>query len=66
MSLISRFIRTDPSDIMQRIDDACDYRSMTRDEALKFLEHIELEIAVRIDLVSAEIQRCKNQSGFDT
>lgn len=63
MSLIHLFVRTNPADIMRRIDDACDHRMLTREEALKFLEHLEMEIAMRIDLVLAEIQRRKQEGG---
>ncbi len=57
MSLIHLFVRTVPADIMRRVDDACDHRMLTREEALKFLETLEMEIAIRIDLVLAEIKR---------
>ena len=63
MSLIHLFVRTTPADILRRIDDACDHRMMSRDEALKFLEALELEIAMRIDLVLAEIKRRKQEGG---
>jgi hypothetical protein len=51
------FVRSGPQDIIRRIDDACDHRMMSREEALNFLETIEWEVAVRIDLVLAEIRR---------
>ena len=57
MSLIHMFIRTGPDDIVRRIDDACDHRMMSREEALRFLEALEWEISMRIDLVMAEIKR---------
>ena len=63
MSLIHLFVRTSPADIMRRIDDACDHRSVTRVEALKFLEAIEIEVAIRIDLVLSEIKRREREGG---
>jgi hypothetical protein len=62
MSLIHLFVRTDPADILRRIDDACDHRMVTREEALKFLENLETEIAMRIDLVMSEIKRRENEA----
>jgi hypothetical protein len=34
---------------------------VTRVEALKFLEAVEIEVAIRIDLVLAEIKRRENE-----
>lgn len=62
MSLIHFFVRTNPSDILNRIDDACDHRIMTREEALRFLENLEWEIAMRIDIVLGEIQRREHEA----
>lgn len=61
MSLINMFIRTGPEDILRRIDDVCDHRMMLREEALRFLETLEWEISMRIDLVLAEIKRREHE-----
>jgi hypothetical protein len=57
MSLINGIIKTSVADIMMRVDDACDHRVMTRQEALRFLEEMSHEISVRIDWVLETIKQ---------
>ena len=63
MSLINTIIKTSVADIMMRVDDACDHRTMTREEALKFLEEMSNEIEIRIDWVREAIKQSEAQNG---
>lgn len=59
MSLINGIIKTSVADIMMRVDDACDHRSLTRVEALRFLEEMADEVEFRIDLVRRAIKQAE-------
>jgi hypothetical protein len=57
MSIINSIIKTSVADIMMRVDDAIDHRTMTREEALLFLEEMADEVEFRIDLVRRAIKQ---------
>jgi hypothetical protein len=62
MSVINTIIRTSVGDIMMRVDDAIDHRVMTREEALRFLEEMQNEIAVRVDWIMEAIKVSAHKS----
>jgi len=59
MSVLHTIIKTSVSDIMMRVDDAIDHRTMTPDEQLKFLEEMRNEVEIRIDWVREGIKRAE-------
>ena len=61
MSIINSIIKTSVADIMMRVDDAIDHRTMTREEALRFLEEMADEVEFRIDLVRRAIKQSEHQ-----
>jgi hypothetical protein len=61
MSIINSIIKTSVADIMMRVDDAIDHRTMTREEALRFLEEMADEVDFRIDLIRRAIKQSEQQ-----
>ena len=55
--MIGQFITISVDDILRRLDDAIDYRTMSRREALKFLERMAEEIEIRTDWVREAIKK---------